>query len=77
MIAAKLLQRKEWEKKLRALGCKRALKRKKNETREIWQTQDRLWFTVPVDNEEGMLRDDDLRTVLAQIRRLEDGPHEV
>lgn len=70
MIAVHLLARDAWEPRLRALKCKPFEGRNPLGTVEIWETEQGLLFLVPMDNAEGMLRADDLNTVLAQIALL-------
>ena len=70
MISVHLVARDVWEPHLRALGCKPFEGENPLKTIEIWETADGLLFFVPMDNGEGMLRSDDLNTVLAQVALL-------
>ena len=64
------------EPRLLALKCKRFEGAHPLRTVEIWETEDGLLFFVPIDNGEGMLRSDDLNTVLAQIALLKPTEYE-
>ncbi len=72
MISPRILSRKEWEPHLTGRGCKRIsdVAYLRLETAEYWITPNGKVVTVPVDNDEGRLRADDLHVVLIEIERL-------
>ncbi len=73
MIAPQILHREEWEPELIKRGCRRIPPGglfPRLSTAEFWATADNRVFTVPVDNNEGRLRADDLHRVLIEIERL-------
>lgn len=70
MIAPRLLKRSEWEKRLLSLGCKSSKLAGVLRSAEWWETEHGRLFTVPMDNGEGMLREDDFREIIAQVARL-------
>lgn len=71
MIAPRLLDRAEWEKRLREQGCKKydAGDRSGLETGEWWVTKHNGLFVVPCDLA-GRLRSDDWQQVVVQIAKL-------
>ena len=76
MVAVHLVPRDVWERRLTVLGCKKAAPRQPLGTVEVWETKDGLLFLVPIDNAPGVLRADDLNTVLAQIALLKPTEYE-
>ena len=72
MISPRILAREEWEPYLIKHGCKRIsdIAYHGLETAEYWITAKGKVLTVPVDNDEGRLRTDDLQKVLIEIERL-------
>ncbi len=71
-MPVRVLAREDWQETLHGLGCKRSTDPNPLKTAELWETADGLAFLVPMDNAAGRLRDDDLRTVLAQVAKLQD-----
>ena len=70
MPPVRLLNRKDWEARLRKLGCKKFDGEGKSglETGEWWITEHDRLFVVPC--EDGLLRADDWQQVQVQIAKL-------
>lgn len=72
-MALRILQRNEWEARLRGLGCSQLGHQPANdeilEMAEWWTTKNDKWFTVPCSRD-GTLRIDDWQHVAIQVARL-------